>query len=105
MYLNDGNGNFNLSEIQDDINLFGLRQLDDDINLELIYASNKYDSRYLGMENESKIVFVDYDTVQNKYIENLSDDIFFEPKEGYEVFMRHMFQYEVYDINNDDFLI
>ena len=34
MYLNDGNGNFNLSEIQDDIDLFGLRQLDDDINLE-----------------------------------------------------------------------
>ena len=103
LYLNDGNGNFNLSEIQDDINVFGLRQLDDDINLELIYASNKYDSRYLGIENESKIVFVDYDTVQNKYIENISDDIFFEPKEGYEVFMRHMFQYEIYDINNDGF--
>ena len=55
LYLNDGNGNFNLSEIQDDINLFGLRQLDDDINLELIYASNKYDSRYLGMEMNLKL--------------------------------------------------
>ena len=70
-------GNFTEVEFNTPIRLQYINQYDEDIENEIIYVTNKFDSRY-QTENEAKIVFID--KIDDSFVETKSDDIFITQK-------------------------
>ncbi len=110
LYINDGSGNFQVSD--DDktiINQTGienseifqnLTQIDGDDELEIMYADNKFDARYLGLHPH--INFTVIDKVGNNYQKN-EVDLITDPESGYKTLTRDFLDNAVYDINNDGY--
>ena len=100
LFLNDGSGNFTEVEFNNSIRLQYINQYDEDIENEIIYVTNKFDSRY-QTENEAKIVFID--KIDDSFVETKSDDIFITPETGKGIFTRTINKFISHDVNNDGF--
>ena len=110
LYINDGSGNFQLSDDDDEIisqtgiknsEIFqNLIQVDADNELEIVYSQNKFDARYIVAHPHIKLTLID--KVGNNYQKN-EVELITEPETGYKILTRDFLDKAVYDINNDGY--
>ena len=110
LYINDGSGNFQLSDDDEAIisqtgiknsEIFqNLIQVDADNELEIVYSQNKFDARYIVAHPHIKLTLID--KVGNNYQKN-EVELITEPETGYKILTRDFLDKAVYDINNDGY--
>ena len=110
LYINDGSGNFQLSDDDEAIisqtgiknsEIFqNLIQVDADNELEIVYSQNKFDARYIVAHPHIKLTLVD--KVGDNYQKN-EVELITEPETGYKILTRDFLDKAVYDINNDGY--
>ena len=110
LYINDGSGNFQLSDDDDAIisqtgiknsEIFqNLVQVDADDELEIVFSENKFDARYIVAHPHIKLTLID--KVGNNYQKN-EVELIAEPESGYKILTRNYLGNVVFDLDSDGY--